>query len=120
MPKRILIVDDSMFMRKILSDILVKKYLLSEASTGSQAMGVFIRERPDLVLLDIILPEGEEEGISLLKQIMKLDPKQAVLMISAIGLEVMMAQCKKLGARGYITKPFDFEQVISTVEEILK
>ena len=68
MPKKILIADDSLFMRKVLKDILSKKseYEIVEANSGANTEQQFKKEKPDLVLLDIIMPDGEEEGIRVL------------------------------------------------------
>jgi len=117
--KKILIADDSLFMRKILKDILSDKYEIVKAETGSKAEKKIKEEKPDLVLLDIIMPEGEEEGIIVLKKVMKANPKAKVVMITAVGQDTIVEECKKAGASDYIIKPFDREKVISTVEKYL-
>ncbi|ODS30777.1 MAG: CheY-like receiver, partial [Candidatus Scalindua rubra] len=83
MSKKILIVDDSLFMRNVLKDNLPDKYKVVEAASGSKAKEQFRKEKPDLTLLDIIMPEGEEEGISVLKNIKKINPKANVVMVTA-------------------------------------
>ena len=117
--KKILIADDSLFMRKMLKDILSSKYEIVEADSGSKAEKQIEKEKPDLVLLDIIMPEGEEEGIIVLKKVMKANPKAKVVMITAVGQDTILEECKKAGASDYIIKPFDKEKVISTVEKYL-
>lgn len=117
--KKILIADDSLFMRKMLKDILSDKYAIVEAESGSKAEKQIKTEKPDLTLLDIIMPEGEEEGIRVLKQIKKADPKAKVVMITAVGQDAVIEECKKLGAADYIVKPFDKEKVIKTVQKYL-
>ena len=119
MAKKILIADDSLFMRKMLKDILSDKYKIIEAETASATQKQIKRERPDLVLLDIIMPEGEEAGIGVLKSVMKDDPKQKIIMITAVGQDSIVSECKKAGAAEYIVKPFDKEDVIKTVEKHL-
>lgn len=119
MTKKILIADDSLFMRRILRDILSDKYKILEADTGSKAEQQFKEEKPDLILLDIIMPEGEEEGIRVLKKIGKANPKTKVLMITAVGQDTIIEECKKLGAVDYIVKPFDREEVIRKVQKCL-
>jgi len=119
MAKKILIADDSLFMRKILKDILSDKYEIVEAATGSEAEQQFKEEKPDLVLLDIIMPEGEEEGIKVLKKIGKSNPKTKVVMITAVGQNTIIQECKKLGAVDYIVKPFDRKDVIRIVQKYL-
>jgi len=119
MSKKILIVDDSLFMRNILKDNLPNKYEIVEASTGSEAKEQFKNEKPDLVLLDIIMPEGEEEGITVLKHIKGIDPNVKVVMITAVGQDTIVEECKKHGANDYIVKPFDKDNVIETIEKYL-
>ena len=115
--KKILIADDSLFMRKVLKDILSRKseYEIVEADSGARTDAQFKKEKPDLILLDIIMPEGEEEGLKVLKGIIKTDSNARVIMISAVGQDAMIKECKKIGARNYITKPFDAKQVLKTV-----
>ena len=120
--KKILIVDDSLFMRMVLKGILSKiegEYETVEAHSGTEALELLKRAKPDLVLLDIIMPEGEEEGVRVLQTIMKNDPERKVIMITAVGQDPVVEQCKKLGAKDYIIKPFDEEQVIETVRKAL-
>lgn len=117
--KKILIADDSLFMRRMLKDILSDKYEIVEAESGSKTEKQIKKEKPDLVLLDIIMPEGEEEGIRVLGNVMKADPKARVVMITAVGQDTIVEECKKLGATDYIVKPFDKEQVIKTVAKYL-
>ena len=121
MAKKILIADDSLFMRKMLKDILSieNKYELVEAQNGSETEQQFKTHKPDLTLLDIIMPEGEEEGIRVLKEIKKLSPGAKVVMLTAVGQDSIIAECKKAGASDYIVKPFDKEKVIETVEKYL-
>ena len=119
MPKKILIADDSLFMRRMLKDILADKYEIVEAAGGKKAEEQFKEKNPDLVLLDLIMPEGEEEGIRVLKEIIKTNPEARVIIITAVGHDLMMEECKKLGARDYIIKPFDEEHVLETVEKYL-
>lgn len=137
--KKILIVDDSLFMRMVLKKILSKegvtsgksksasggkastdKYVIVEADSGSKAMEQFKKEKPDLVLLDIIMPGGEEEGVGILKKIMKIDSETKVVMISAVGQDAIIEECKKRGAKDYIVKPFDEKIVAETAEKHLE
>lgn len=115
--KKILIADDSLFMRKLLRDILSKQYEIIEASSGAETMKQFEKEGPDLVLLDIIMPEGEEEGIKVLQEITKANPQTRVVMITAVGQDTIVEECKKLGACDYIVKPFDEKRVLETVKK---
>lgn len=120
--KKILIVDDSLFMRSVLKDILsskVGKYNIVEATSSTSALKLFRKENPDLILLDIIMPESEEAGLEVLRGVMEAKPEAKIVMISAVGQELVMEECKKLGAKDYITKPFDEMHVIKTVEKYL-
>ncbi len=117
--KKILIADDSLFMRMTLRDSLPKDYEIVEADSGAKALELFEKEKPDLVLLDIVMPKGEEEGVGVLGQIMQSSPEAQVVMITAVGQEAIIDQCKKLGAKDYIVKPFDEKQVTETVERYL-
>ena len=116
---KVLVADDSLFMRNILNDILSDQYEIVEADSGLAALRQVEHEKPDLTLLDIIMPEGEEEGIKTLRSIMEKDPEARVVMITAVGQEAIMQECYGLGAKGYITKPFDPKLVLKTVEECL-
>ena len=136
--KKILIADDSLFMRNVLKNILSKetftsgkggsasggkastdKYVIVEADSGSKTMEQFKKEKPDLVLLDIIMPESEGEGVGTLKKIMKIDSKAKVVMISAVGQDAIIEECKKHGAKDYIVKPFSEKLVAETAEKYL-
>lgn len=117
--KKILIADDSLFMRKILKDILSDKYEIVEAKSGSETEKQFRKEKPDLVLLDIVMPEGVEEGLRVLREIRKTNPNACVVMITAVGQDMIIEECRKLGAKDHIVKPFDEEQVRQTVAKHL-
>lgn len=116
--RSILIADDSLFMRKALKDILAGRYAIIEADSGRKCLEEFARVRPDLVLLDVVMPEGDEEGIRVLGSIMAIAPSTSVVMISALAQEkAVVDECTRLGARGFILKPFDAAQVLRMVEE---
>lgn len=115
---KILLADDSAFMRKVLSDILAKNGFteLTEAENGTQAIEKYDAGKPDLVLLDVIMPETD--GIAVLKNIV---PKGAsAIIISAVGQDDMINQAKEAGAKGYIVKPFDEAQVMTEVKKIIE
>ena len=117
--KKVLIVDDSLFMRKVLTALIPPGHEVIEADSGPAALLQFSKERPDLVFLDIVMAGGEDEGVKVLREIMSADPQAQVVMITAVGQDAIMAECAKLGAKDYIVKPFDDEQVRSTVEKCL-
>lgn len=113
---KILMADDSAFMRKILKDILESMGFTNfiEAENGLQAVEMFNSEKPDLVLLDVIMPE--QDGIETLKKIGK---EGNVLMISAIGQDSIIKDAKTNGAKGYIVKPFEKDKVVEEITKIL-
>ena len=117
--KKILIADDSLFMRMTLKNNLPDGYEVVEADSGAKAIEQFKSEKPDMVLLDIVMPAGEQEGVKVLRKIMQSDPQACVVMITAVGQEAIIDECKKAGARDYIVKPFDEKQVVETVQRCL-
>jgi two-component system, chemotaxis family, chemotaxis protein CheY len=116
MEKKILVVDDSAFMRKVLTDILRVAGFenVIEAENGKQALEKVESEKPDLVLLDIIMPEID--GIEVLKQ---LQGRTKSMIISAIGQDEIMKEAKQYGALGFIVKPFDNEKVIEEISKVI-
>ena len=115
---KILIVDDSAFMRTILKDIVTKTNWngaqIIEAGDGNEAVTKFNEEKPDLVLLDIIMPE--KDGIGVLKDIGQ--ASKSVVIVSSVGQEQVIEQAKTLGAKDYIVKPFDSERVIKVLNDL--
>jgi DNA-binding NtrC family response regulator len=114
---KILIADDSEYHRATLQQIIPQKYSIVEADSGTEARSMFDKENPDVVLLDIVMPEGEEEGVEVLRALKKKKPDLKVIMISAIGANRVTEECKKLGVTEYIEKPFDKQQVLSALEK---
>ena len=118
--KKILIVDDEAEIVEFLGNFLKRKGAhVFIATNGTEALEIFRNNNPDLVLLDIVMPEGEEEGIRVLQEIKKSNPKAQVVMITAVGQNAIIEGCKKLGVKDYIVKPFDENQVIETVDKYL-
>lgn len=113
---KILIADDSAFMRKVLMDILKDEGFSQfiECGSGKECLEKIEVEHPDLTLLDIIMPEMD--GMEVLKQV---GSKVPVIVISAVGQDAMIADAKTNGAKGYIVKPFDKKQVMGEVGKIL-
>jgi two-component system chemotaxis response regulator CheY len=119
----ILVVDDSKFMRKMLSDILSGEghRILAEAENGKEAIELYKKLKPDVVTLDIIMPEVEKvDAISALKAMMKVNPLARVVMVSAMGQEKVVEECIKAGASDFIIKPFQPSDVTGTVKAVLK
>ncbi|HIP58267.1 MAG TPA: response regulator [Archaeoglobus profundus] len=116
---RVLIVDDAAFMRKLLRNILFNGGfdIAGEAENGKQAVEMYKQLKPDLVFLDIVMPEMN--GIETLKAIKKMDPNAKVIMCTAIGQEKIVKTAIKLGADGYIVKPFQAQKVIEEAKRVL-
>lgn len=117
--KRILVVDDAAFMRMMIKDILTKHgyEVIGEAENGLKAVQMYKEHRPDLVTMDITMPEMD--GIQAVKEIKKLDPGAKVIMCSAMGQQMMVMEAIQAGARDFIVKPFQQERVIQAVEKAL-
>ena len=119
MGKRILIVDDAKFVRIMLRNILEDAgyEIVGEAENGTDALIKYRELKPDLLLLDIIIPPPE--GNVVLGTILREDPNAKVLIISAIGQRLLVDKALKSGASGYIVKPIDPENVIAEVRKIV-
>jgi two-component system chemotaxis response regulator CheY len=116
---RILIVDDAKFMRMTLSNILIKANheVVGEAENGVQAIELFVKEKPDLVTLDITMPE--KNGIEALKEIKQEYPQAKIIMCSALGQQKMVVEAIEAGAKDFIVKPFDENRVIEAINRVL-
>jgi len=115
MSTTVLIVDDALFMRKILRGILEEKgyQVVGEAASGIEAMRRLHEQTPDIILLDIILPDSN--GLDLLQSILASHPRSKVVICSAIGQEPVIQKALDLGAKGFIQKPFTPEKVIAAL-----
>lgn len=119
MAKNILICDDAAFMRMMIKDILVKNgyNVVGEAENGLKAIEKYNELKPDLVLMDITMPEMD--GISALKGIKSADPNALVMMCSAMGQQAMVVESIQAGAKDFIVKPFQAERVIEAVKKVI-
>ena len=115
MAVRVLVVDDAAFMRMMVKDILSKNgyEVVGEAENGMKAVEKFAELRPDLVTMDITMPEMD--GISAVKAIKKIDPKAKIVMCSAMGQQAMVIEAIQAGARDFIVKPFQADRVLEAV-----
>ena len=118
MSNRVLIVDDAIFMRMKLKDILEKNgfEVVAEAQNGMEAIEKYKSERPDLVTMDITMPEMD--GIEALKKIREIDNSAKVIMCSAMGQQGMVMDAIKAGAIDFIVKPFDTTRVIESLGKV--
>lgn len=119
MDKKILIVDDAAFMRMMIKDGLSKNGFtnLLEAADGQLAFDTYQSEKPDLVIMDITMPNVD--GIQALKMIKSYDSSAKVIMCSAMGQESMVVDAIRNGALDFIVKPFKPDRILQTVSKIL-
>lgn len=117
MAKRIVIVDDAAFMRMMIKDILTKNgyEVVGEAENGLKAVQIYKELKPDLVTMDITMPEMD--GIQAVKEIKKLDSSAKIIMCSAMGQQMMVMEAIQAGARDFVVKPFQQERVIQAIEK---
>lgn len=116
---KILLVDDAAFMRKVIKDTLTKSGYteLFEAVDGADAVEKYDEIQPDLVIMDITMPELS--GIDALKQIKEIDPNAKVIMCSAMGQQVMVIEAIQAGAKDFIVKPFQPDRIYEAVSKVL-
>ena len=116
---KIMIVDDAAFMRTLLKNILFPKgyEIAGEADNGAVAVDKYKELKPDLVTMDIVMPNVN--GIDALKQIKEFDPNAKVIMCTAVGQENMVRAAIMSGAKGYIVKPFQAPKVLEEVQKVL-
>jgi two-component system, chemotaxis family, chemotaxis protein CheY len=119
MAHKILIVDDAAFMRMMIKDILSKNgyEIVGEAADGAQAVQLYRDTQPDLVTMDITMPEMD--GITALKEIKKVNPQAKVIMCSAMGQQAMVIDAIQAGAKDFIVKPFQADRVLEAISKAL-
>lgn len=119
MASKILVVDDAAFMRMMIKDTLKKNGYedIIEAADGEQAVQSYKAENPDLVIMDITMPN--KNGLEALKEIKEIDPNAKIVMCSAMGQESMVVEAIRNGAKDFIVKPFKADRILKTVQGIL-
>ncbi|MBQ6786285.1 MAG: response regulator [Lachnospiraceae bacterium] len=117
---KVLIVDDASFMRMTIKQMLEKNghEAVGEAGDGIEAVKKYIEVKPEVVLLDITMPEMN--GVEALKRIKELDPAAKVIICSAMGQQAMVAQAIQNGAKDFIVKPFEVDRLIAAVDRVMK
>jgi two-component system chemotaxis response regulator CheY len=115
---KVLIVDDAAFMRMMLKNILGKNghQIVGEAQNGAEGVKKYTELKPDVVTMDIIMPEVN--GIEAVRQIMAIDPEAKIVMVSALGQEAMVKEALEAGARDFIVKPFKENKVLEVIEKL--
>ena len=119
MATSVLIVDDAAFMRMMIKDILEKNdfQVIGEAADGQQAVELYKEHSPELVTMDITMPEMD--GITALKEIRKHDLNATVIMCSAMGQQAMVIDAIQAGAKDFIVKPFQADRVLEAINKSL-
>ena len=117
--KRVMVCDDAAFMRMMIKDILVKNgyEIAAEAENGLKAVEQYPDAKPDLVLMDITMPEID--GIEAVRRIKALDPNANVIMCSAMGQQAMVIEAIQAGAKDFIVKPFQADRVLEAVRKVI-
>ncbi|MGN0027466.1 MAG: response regulator [Clostridium sp.] len=117
--KKVLIVDDAAFMRMMIKDILQKNgfEVVGEASNGIEAVNLYKKERPDVVTMDITMPDMD--GIEAVKEIRAFDESAKIIMCSAMGQQSMVMDAIKSGAKDFIVKPFQADRVLEAIRKVV-
>ncbi len=119
MSKKILIVDDAAFMRMMIKNIVAKNgyEVVGEAENGKQAVEMYANSSPDVVTMDITMPEMD--GIDGVKAIRSIDPNAVIIMCSAMGQQSMVMDAIQAGAKDFIVKPFQQDRLLQALERVL-
>lgn len=117
MGKRVLVVDDAAFMRMMLKDILIKNgyEIAGEAANGQQGYEQYLQLKPDIVTLDITMPQVD--GLQCIKMIKGADPSAKIVMCSAMGQQAMVIEAIQSGAKDFIVKPFQPRRVLEALSK---
>ena len=115
---KILVVDDAAFIRMRCTKLLIQSgYEVVEAATGVQAVEAYKASRPDVVLLDITMPDMD--GLAALKEMRKIDPEARIAMLSAMGQQAVVMEALKAGAKDFVVKPYEPERLLGTIQKLL-
>lgn len=119
MAKGILVVDDAAFMRMMIKDVLTKNgfEVVGEAENGAKAVENYKELDPELIIMDITMPEMD--GIQAVKEVKKLNPDAKIIMCSAMGQQAMVIEAIQAGAKDFIVKPFQADRVVEAVSKVL-
>jgi len=116
---KVLIVDDTLFMRALIKDILVqsgKFDVAGEATNGKEAVEKFEELQPDMIMMDIVMPILD--GIEAVRQIIKQDPRAKIVMCSAVEQEPLVIESIAAGAKDFILKPFSAEKILRVMDQV--
>jgi len=116
---RVLIVDDAAFVREVLAQILLKHgfEVCGEAQNGAEAVEMAVSKKPDLILMDIVMPL--KSGIQAAEEILKINSSMPIIACSTEGSETMVAKAIGAGCVDFVVKPFQIENLIATIKKVL-
>ena len=117
--KKILVVDDAQFTRNMLKKIINKTEIgevIAEAKNGVEAVSLYQEFKPDLVTMDLVMPE--QGGIETTEKILSIDPGAIIVIVSALGQEALVLEAAKKGAKDFIQKPFKADQIEDVLERV--
>jgi two-component system chemotaxis response regulator CheY len=117
--KKILVVDDAQFTRNMLKKIINKTEIgevIAEASNGVEAVSLYQKHKPDMVTMDLVMPE--QGGIETTEKILSIDPDAIIVIVSALGQEALVLEAAKKGAKDFIQKPFKADQIEDVLERV--
>lgn len=119
-PYRVLLCDDALFMRTMLRGIVTQAgyEVVGEAENGKAALEKYIELRPDIVVMDMVMPEMS--GVDAVRAILHFDPRARVVMCSAMGQQALVTDALAAGARGFITKPFTPSRVLEALVDLME
>ncbi|QDU64750.1 Chemotaxis protein CheY [Planctomycetes bacterium Pan216] len=117
MSKNLLIVDDALFMRMVIKDVAKEAgwTVAGEASDGCEAVALFDRLRPNLVTLDLVMPNMG--GLEALGEMLKIEPTASVVVVSALDQKDTLVEAIRLGARDFIVKPFEKDRILGLLDK---
>ncbi len=118
--KRIMLVDDSAFSRNMLKKVMCKNEHIEvciEATNGNEAIKLYKTAKPDLVTMDLVMPE--KGGIETIEELVKMDPTARIVVVSALGQEALVLEATKKGAKDFIQKPFKDNQILDVIDRVL-
>ena len=121
MAVRVLIVDDALFMRRMLADILKKEgfEVCGEAENGKEGIDKYVELKPDVVTMDIVMPKMEEiDGVAAVREIIKRDPQGKIVIVSAMGQHALVVEAIQAGAKDFIVKPFQPSRVVEAIRRV--
>jgi two-component system chemotaxis response regulator CheY len=118
--KTVMIVDDSMVMRSMIRDVLTKNgfNVVGQAKNGVEAVSLYGQLKPDLVTMDVVMPG--ETGIEVIKRLVALDPTARVLMVSGLNQKNLVIQAMENGAKDYVVKPFEADDLLKAALKVAK